>query len=206
MICYLKIYQPINQAAWSIAALILAFVAAQITKKINAKFPSEEASKQQLLTIFTATSCAFLTMSFLIVLPKEFCPIFFAAQILALSWINKGFDLKVLRKIANVCLVIFGILVAVQILNSSDKSLVYFAAPALMLFIASRLFIRKGDDRLVQYLEIFTVTLAVASAYLTLRNNFAINFTSRGIFTDILCIYAVICLWFGKKFDRHVFY
>ena len=202
---YLKIYQPINQVAWSITALILAFLAAQITKKINAKFPNEESSKQQLLAIFAATSCAFLTMSFLIVLPQEFFPIFFAAQILALSWINNGVDVKALRKIANVCLVIFGILVAVQILNSSDKSLIYFVAPALMMFLASRLFVRKGDDRLVQYLEIFTVTLAVAAAYFTLQNNFAISFTRRGIFTDILCIYAVICLWFGKKFDRRVF-
>lgn len=229
-----------NQPIWGEIALVGSFLAAQVTKKINSKFNKEEEIRQHLLAIFAIISTAFLSIACTIELQKEFLPIVFASQILAMSWINNRVDIVALPKIAQALFAIFVLLLTPQILvifelvlcslvgeahgALSDlvmikNPLIYFGIPALELVTAS-LFLTKqkdgakqGGNDFVELLEAAAVILTTLASYYLVRSIFSVNinvlankagFVERGVITNVFCLYAVLCLWLGRKFNRNI--
>jgi uncharacterized membrane protein len=209
LIGYYKIYFNSPEPAknfWVIIALILAALSVRLAYRIRLTFKNDEAASQNLLAIFALSASAFLSVAFFTMLESKFLPVFFAVQILAISWINNKVKVDALKNIAQINGVIFAILTLPEIFFlSSEGSIFYLGLPAIAIFISSQLFAKKQDDEFVKCLEISSIILAVIAAYigLTIDVQSEVEFFRSAIFTDLLCIYALFCLWFSNKFKRH---
>ncbi len=83
--------------------------------------------------------------------------------------------------------------------------------PALFFATSSYLLRPQKDDRLVRLLEISAITLVVVMGYYLVKHVFHIDenvmflkagFIERGIVTNIIFVYGLLCLWIGKRFTR----
>jgi len=101
---------------WGILALGLFSLSVFAVIQILNRFHGEEGTKQHLLTAYTLTATAFLSIGLALGLNEEFLTIALATEILAVSWINGYVNIKALRFLAGLLAALFGILIIPQIL------------------------------------------------------------------------------------------
>lgn len=217
---------------WGLIAIMLSVVSVNIVREISSRFSGDEKSRQKLLAIFAVTTTAFLSLAFTIELDREFLSVAFAAQLLAISWVNTRVDITALRKIAAVVACIFGLLLVPQIIlliqitvyslveaklyaHSSvpiiDWPLFQLGVPAIM-FVGSSILLRKQrDSKLVRIFEVSAIALVAVMGYYLTRHAFHIDenvlfvkagFAERGVITNILFLYGLACFWIGRKYNR----
>lgn len=188
--------------------------------------------KQKLLTIFTLTATTFLSLGLAIIVKQKLLPIAFATQIFVMSWINAKVDIKSLRTIIILLMGVFIFLLLPQIsffLQLLINSLLVFNSglavdystihsPVLqlglpaILFGASSVLLRKQiDDKLVRFLEYVGIILLGLMLYCLERYIYhgqgreflsRASFTERGVITDIILSYGLVCIWLGRQFLR----
>ena len=175
---------------------------------------------------------AFLSIGLTVELKREFLSVAFAAEVLAVAWINTKIDIKALRWIAALLACVFGFLLLPQfilVVQLTAFSLVeaklylqegipivnwpffQLGLPALCFMSASYLLRRERDDRLVSYLEAASIGLVGLMGYYLTRRLFHLDqnvlfvqagFIERGVITNVLFIYGIACLCAGRKFAR----
>ncbi|MCE2926260.1 MAG: DUF2339 domain-containing protein [Rickettsiales bacterium] len=217
---------------WGVIALEFAVIASLVLKKLYKDIPQDYPYKQHVLAIYAATSTAFLSIGLTIELPREFLSVAFAAQLLAITWINSKVDVKALRYIVGVLACVFGFLLIPQILllvQLTAYSLVeaqlalqkgipivnwptfQLGLPALFFVAGSYLLRLQKDDRLVRSLEIAAIALIGVMGYYLTRHAFHVDenvlfvkagFVERGVITNILFVYGLACLWIGRNYSR----
>jgi uncharacterized membrane protein len=228
---------------WGFFSLGLFILSVCAVIQILNQFKDTEDTKQYLLTVFTLTATAFLSIGLALELTTGFLTIALSVEILAVSWINRHVTIKVLRPITGILAILFGILLVPQILvqifllSISQKTdvLYYFYAqtdvlsylqskipsvkwslfhlglPALMFGLSSFWLRQQKDDRLIRAFEMIGIGLVAVLSYYLTRHAFHINesllfakstFIERGMFTNILFLYGLACLWLGRIYDR----
>jgi uncharacterized membrane protein len=217
---------------WGMLALAFAGLSTYALQNIMQHVPSDHPQKQHLMAIYAATSTAFLSIALTIELPQEFLSVAFAAQLLAITWINTKVEVKALRTIVGILACVFGFLLIPQILllvQLTAYSLVearlalqadipivnwptfQLGLPALFFVIGSYFLRTQKDDRLVRSLEIAAIALIGVMGYYLTRHAFHVDenvlfvkagFIERGVITNILFAYGVACLWIGRNFAR----
>ncbi|MBI2707049.1 MAG: DUF2339 domain-containing protein [Proteobacteria bacterium] len=101
---------------WGVLALGLFFLSCLAVVQVLNRFQGEEGIKEHLLTIFTLTATTFLSIGLTLELNHEFLTVALATETLAVSWINRHVQIKVLRPLAGALAIIFGVLIIPQIL------------------------------------------------------------------------------------------
>lgn len=217
---------------WGGIAIGLSLLSIVMVKEIFEKFNSDQAIKQQLLTIFILTTTVFLSLGLAIILKQKLLPFAFAAQIFVMSWINTKVEIKSLRNIAILLIWVFVILLLPQIsfflqfgMNSlfifkpeflTDFSVInspifQLGLPAILFGASSILWRKQIDDKLVKFLEFSGIILLSLMTYCLVRYIYhgyesfflsSASFTERGMITDIILLYGLICLWTGRQFLR----
>lgn len=218
---------------WGLMALGLAALGTYALQKIMQDVPETHPQKQHLLAIYAAAVTAFISLGLSIELKREFLSVAFAAEVLALAWINSRVTITQLRRIAAATAAVFGFLLMPQILlliqltafslvearlhlqdgiPIVDWPLFQLGLPALCFFASAVLLRRQKDDRLVRSLETAAVALLGVMGYYLTRHAFHIDenvlfvkagFIERGVITNIIFAYGLVCLWAGRHFARH---
>lgn len=98
-----------------IALGLFALSVCAVTHVLN-RFQGEDDIKQRLLTVYTLTATAFLSIGLSLELSREFLTIALATEVLAISWINGHVHIKALRFIAGLLACFFALLIIPQIL------------------------------------------------------------------------------------------
>ena len=219
---------------WGCAALALAGAAMYALQEIRDRY-HDHPYKSYLLAIFAGTATAFISIGLTIELKREFLSVAFAAQMLAVSWINSRIPIKALRPICMVLALVFGFLLIPQILLLVQLQLYSFlevnlswhesipivqwptfqlGVPALMFLGASDFLRLDKDGKLVQALELAAVGLVAVMGYYLTRYVFHVyadvifatsGFFERGLITNILFVYGLACFFIGRRFDRVAF-
>jgi uncharacterized membrane protein len=217
---------------WGLLALVFAGFGTIALQKIIADVPADHPQKQHLMAIYAGSATAFLSIALTIELPREFLSVALAAQLFAISWINLRVDVKALRHIISILACVFGFLLIPQILllvQLTAHSLVeaqlalqqnipivnsptfQLGLPALFFVAGSYLLRLQNDDRLVRSLEIASIALIGVMGYYFTRHSFHIDenvlfvkagFVERGVITNILFVYGLLCLWIGRNYLR----
>jgi uncharacterized membrane protein len=168
-------------------------------------------------------------------LDREFLSVAIVMQMLAISWINNQLSIKALRSIIVVLACIFGLLLLPQIiliiqlvLYSLVGAKIYLQAslpivkwpifqlgvPAIAFFTSSYLLRRQQYSKIIDIFEIITISLITIMGYYITRNILNPNenilfikagFFERGIITNILFIYGLLCLYISRKFKYITF-
>nr|WP_256466326.1 DUF2339 domain-containing protein [Wolbachia endosymbiont of Oedothorax gibbosus] len=217
---------------WGILALAFGGFSTYVLQNILRAVPENYPKKQHLMAIYAAMSTAFLSTALTIELPREFLSVAFAAQLFATTWINTKIKVKALRYIIGILACVFGFLLIPQILLLTqltvyslveaklaiqngipivDWPIFQLGLPALFFMMGSYLLRQQKDDKLVHLLEISAIALIGVMGYYLIRHTFHINesvlfvkagFIERGVITNILFVYGLVCLWIGKHFVR----
>lgn len=219
---------------WGFAALALAGAAVHAVQEIRTRFAAHP-YLDSLLAVFAATATAFISIGLTIELKAEFLSVAFAAEVLALAWINHRIPIKALRPLCLVLALVFGFLLIPQIVllvQLTAYSLVeaklyiqqsipivqwplfQLGVPAAMFLGAAYLLRQERDGRLVRALELAAVALVAVMGYYLTRHAFHVDadvlfvkagFFERGVITNILFVYGLGCFWVGRRFDRTAF-
>lgn len=187
---------------WGFLALGLFALSVLVVIDVLNRFQGDEEIKQWLLTVFTLTATAFLSIGLTIELNEEFLVIALATEILAVSWINGYVTIKALRPIAGILAIIFGIIIIPQIflqilllsntfadshmnqqglwglqnnIPSINWSLFHLGLPALMFGVSSVLLREQKDDFFVKSFEMTAIGLITVMTYYFTRHGFHIN-------------------------------
>jgi len=217
---------------WGLLALMFTGLGTAALHKIIKDVPTKHSQKQHLMAIYAGASTAFLSIALTIELPREFLTVAFATQLFAMTWINTKVQVKALRYIVGLLALVFGFLLIPQILllvQLTAYSLVeaqlalqkgipivnwptfQLGLPALFFVAGSYLLRKQKDDRLVHSLEITAIALIGVMGYYLTRHAFHVDedvlfvkagFVERGVITNILFIYGLVCLWIGRNYLR----
>lgn len=187
---------------WGFLALGLFVLSVCVVVQVLNRFQGEENMKQLLLTIFTLTATAFLSIGLTIELKEEFLTIALCTEILAISWINGYVQIKALRPIAGFLALLFGILLIPKVIfqisllsnifagfymnnlailalqkdiPSVNWSLFHLGLPALMFGTSSFLSRQEKDDFLTRAFEMTAIGLITVMTYYLIRHGFHIN-------------------------------
>ncbi len=221
---------------WGFAALALCGAAITAISEIQIGFKDNEKTKQQLLAIFASVASAFLAIALTIELKREFLSVAIAAEVLAIAWISSRVEIKALRYIAAALACVFGFLLIPQVIllvQLTVYSLVeqelnlqegipivnwpifQLGLPALMFAVASKILRNEKDGQLIRALEVSAIALVGVMGYYLTRHAFHINenvlfvkagFIERGVITNILFVYGLSCLFFGRYFNRQAIF
>lgn len=101
---------------WGFLALGLFVLSVFAVVQILNQFQGKWDVKQHLLTFFTLTATAFLSIGVTLELNHEFLTVVLATEILAISWIKRHVQIRALPWLAGVLAIIFGLLIIPQIL------------------------------------------------------------------------------------------
>lgn len=101
---------------WGVLAFVLFGFSVAVVVQVLNQFKGVEEIKQRLLTAFTLTATAFLSIGLSLELSSQFFTIALATEILAISWINGYVHIKALRFLAGLLAVFFTILIIPQLL------------------------------------------------------------------------------------------
>lgn len=101
---------------WGILSLGLFLLSVLVIVQILNFIPTEDKDKQKLLTIFTLTGAAFLSIGLTLELDQEFLTLALATEILVISWLNRYVDIKALRHLSGGFAVLFGVLIMPKII------------------------------------------------------------------------------------------
>jgi uncharacterized membrane protein len=217
---------------WGALALVFAGLGTRVLREIMRDVPDSYPQKQSLLALYAATGTAFLSIALTVELPREFLSVAFAAQLLAIAWINTKVAVSSLRYIAGILACVFGLLLLPQILllvqltayslteaelplldgvPIVDWPLFQLGVPAVCFVMGSYFLRAQKDDRLVHLLEVSAIALVGIMGYYLIRHAFHIDeniifvkagFFERGIITNSLFVYGLGCLWIGRRYLR----
>jgi uncharacterized membrane protein len=217
---------------WGFIAVAFSGLSVFALNKIIQDVPSEHHQKQHIMAVYAGAATAFLSIGMTIELPREFLSVAFAAQMLAMSWINTRININALRIIVGILAGVFGFLLIPQILllvqltvyslvetqlylqksvPIVDWPIFQLGLPALFFVISSYFLRLQKDDRLVRLMEITTIALIGVMGYYLTRHIFHVDenilfvkagFVERSVISNILFIYALVCLWVGKRYSR----
>lgn len=187
---------------WGLAALLVSVLAIQMLQKIRLNFTGVAEDRERLLAVFAVLATSFVSIALSIELHRDFLPVAFAAQVLALGWINGKVDIQALRPIAGAVFCVFTALFipqAIQLLEIAANSGIYFSSrthwqlpvpdgtsiirspwfhlglPGLLFAGASLLLRAQKDDNLVRCLEAAAVLLSGLMLYYLTRNVFKVE-------------------------------
>lgn len=216
---------------WGGLALALAAISVYSVRRIQEHFKAET-QKEHLLAIFAVAATAFVSLAMTVLLDEKNLPLAFAAEVLAVAWISRRAEIAVLRPVTGILAVIFAgllvpqILLLVQLTAFSlielelplQASVPLVEAPVLRLglpaafFIAAAVFLRqKADDWLVRSLELAAIALGAVMGYYLTRQLMNLDenvlyvkagFLERGIITNVLFLYGLLCFWIGRRYLR----
>ncbi|MCH2038508.1 MAG: DUF2339 domain-containing protein, partial [Rickettsiales bacterium] len=219
---------------WGTFALIATFAMVHLVFVIH-EMDIPTALREKLYAVFCVAATSFLSIGLFIECAREFLSLAFAAQILAISWINSKVTVKALRPICMVLSVIFALLLTPQILLMLQLTIyslfeariyvqsevpivsypiVQLGLPALMMVTASYYLRKQHDGTFVYWLESAFIIMIATTGYYFMRNIMhpdqnvlfiKADFIERGILTNKLLVYAFLCLWSGRIFKRHIF-
>jgi uncharacterized membrane protein len=217
---------------WGLAAMILAAAAVVALRQVMERLAVEGRLKDYALAAFAATASAFVSVGLGIELERDFLPVAFAAEVLALAWIMTRIEVPGLRQIAIVVAIVFTVLLAPQLLlllqlaifslTQVDMGfqrtppivawpLFQLGLPAIFLGTASVLLRQKRDDVAVRCFEAGAVALLGVMAYYVTRHLFHApedvlfvvgSFSERAVTTNILYLFGLAVLWVGTHFSR----
>jgi uncharacterized membrane protein len=101
---------------WGFLSLGLFLLCVLVIIQVLNFIPTEDKNKQKLLTIFTLTGAAFLSIGLTLELDQEFLTLALATEILVISWLNCYVNIKVLRPLAGALAIIFGVLLVPKLI------------------------------------------------------------------------------------------
>lgn len=217
---------------WGAAALTLAVMSIYAIFKIKQRF-SDDAHRDHLYAIFAVAATTFISLALYIELDREFLSVALATEMLAIAWINSKVSIRALRPIIVVLAGIFALLLWPQVMRIIRYSLLtppgqylqlsvpivqwplfQLGVPAAMFFGSAYLLRRQQDNRLIQILEGVAIALGAVMIYYFTRNSLNPDqnvllikaaFIERGIITNILFVYGLLCLWAGRRYRRVAF-
>jgi uncharacterized membrane protein len=194
-----SIYTVLNVAntgalhLWGFIAIVLALLFAILTAGLMRR-TADEKLRDRLLAVTALTSTAFLSIALTIEVRREFLAVAFAAETLAVCWINTRVSITALRKIAGILFTVFALLMAEQLLvllavimNSlfgyslklwsgslplAQDPIFQLGLPMVMIGLASWLLQRQRDGRLAEIFEMATVGLGALLLYYLTRHAF----------------------------------
>jgi uncharacterized membrane protein len=218
---------------WGILAFALSALSIKVLTQTMRDVPEDHAQKQHLLAVFSAAATAFVSIGLCVEVDHAFLPVAIAGEVLALAWISARIDIQALRKITAIVAGVFAIVLFPQILFllqiaiyslvearldiQNDIPIVNWpifqlGLPALF-FLGSSIFLRrKKDGSLVKAFEVVAISLAGMMGYYFSRHLMHPNenilfvkpgFAERGVITNILFAYGLLCLWLGKRYARN---
>lgn len=217
---------------WGMLAFVFAGLGIYALQHIMKTIPHDHPQKQPIMAVYASIATAFLSIALTIELPREFLSVAFAVQLCAIAWINTKVDVKALRYIAGVLACIFGFLLLPQLLLLAQLAVYsmiearlalqktvpivnwpafQLGLPAVLFAVSSYFLRRQKDDRLVQALEMAAIALLGVMGYYLTRHAFHVDenvvfqkmsFIERGVITNVLFIYGLLCLWIGRHYAR----
>jgi uncharacterized membrane protein len=213
---------------WGILAFALAGLSIIFLQRIIKVAPEGDA-KENVLSILAITATAFISTGMTVELEYNFLPVALTIQMLAMSWINTKLPIRLMREMAYVLAIAFGILMLNPLThlfsaygytyNSGhsyilDAPLFYLGIPALM-FFATTFFLKvEKDDWLVQIFEGVAIALFSMTIYIIVRKFFhpdlkfileASTFTERGILTNLAFIAGLLLILSGQRYERQTY-
>jgi hypothetical protein len=173
---------------WGFIAMILALAFAALTARLMKALPDDEERRQRLLAVAALTSTAFLSIALTIEVREKFMAVAFAAQTLAVCWVNTKVNIQALRKIAAGVFGVFMLLMFQQILmlaalviNSlfghsldfwsgkdypiATDPMFQIGLPMILIGLSAWFVQRQRDGRLAETLEVATVGLGALLLY-----------------------------------------
>ncbi len=234
LIGYDKLYNTLHFASgphfWGMLALALGAVASLVAMKLHKDIPDDHAHKDFVVGLYAATATAFISTCLALELEHMFLPLAIAGEVLALGWINARSGLKVFRKLAAVLACVYGVLMVFKLALALNvivfgsgygtgtpvlwHPLVQLALPAALFLSAATFLRQKEDGSLPHRLEIAAVMLFGAGAHFFVYRmlhpgqsplHISVDFTERGVLTDVIFIYAAFCLYAGRELARKSF-
>jgi uncharacterized membrane protein len=220
---------------WGSLAMALALLFLGAAMWAARRLPASLA-KERVLAIYALACSAFVALTFFIELQREFLSVAIAAELLAAAWIATKTQIPSLRIIAGLLGLTFAFLLLPQILlliQLAAYSIIGFewdlqetipivdypnfqlALPAGLFLVAAHSLRRGGDGLLVRTLEFAAVALIALWGYYTTSRLFhpgenvlfaRAGFLERGMITNVLFVYGLLCLWIGRNFARGAFF
>jgi uncharacterized membrane protein len=182
---------------WGFAAMALGGLFTLLTVRLMQMFRGDDALRQRLLAVSALTATAFLSIAMTIEVRHEFLAVAFAAQLLAVCWVNLKVDIRALRNIAAILFGVFVFLMGEQLLmliaiiiNSlfgarmdlwhgrlplAEDPMFQLGLPMAMVGLSSYLVQRQRDGRLAEIFEMATVGLGALLLYYVMRNVFRMD-------------------------------
>ncbi len=182
---------------WGMIALVLAAGFTALTALFMKKFRGEDALRQQILAVTALTATAFMSVALTIEVDTDSLPVAFAAEILAVCWINLKVDIKALREIAAILFGVFIFLMGDQLLmlasvvvNSlfgqsldfwhgrlplAEDPMFHIGLPMLMIGGSAWLVQRQRDGKLAEVFEMATAALGALLIYYATRHVFHVE-------------------------------
>lgn len=219
---------------WGGLAIILTAMAVYVLFRIYNKLEGYP-YKEHLYTIFTVAATTFISLALFIELDKEFLSVAVATQVLALAWINNKVSIASLRSITAIVACVFGFVLLPQILllfQLTAFSLVeaklhlqeavpivkwpffQLGIPACMLLGSAYLLCKQRDNNLIRWFEVASIALIAVMGYYVTRNIIhpdsdvlfiKAGFNERGIITNVLFVYGLLCMFCGRYWGRWAF-
>ncbi len=192
-------------------------------------------TRDYMVAIFAVVAAANIAFGLTVEIEQQFLGIAFAAQLLAVAWINARLRLKVLDGIALALSAVFAVLLVPQMLllvrlsvvglvgtdlniqesvPIVDSPIFQLGLPAALFLFTARELRRARDGRFVFCLEAAAIGLAGLMGYYLTRHAFNIDanvllveagFLERGVTTSVLFAFGLACLWLGRRFARPAF-
>lgn len=216
---------------WGALALGIALGFAGLVTKVFRGFEGDEALRDRLLALFTLVTTAFLSISLLIEVHRDFLTVAFAAEMLATCWVASKIDIKALRKTAGILFGVFLLCLLPQLLllfglaaNSlfgvnmgkvmpplASEPLFQLGLPMAMAGASSWFLRLRADGKLVEALEVAVVGLGALMLYYLARHVFKVpedvvfrkaGFFERGIITNIFFGAAMLTVYGGRLYSR----
>ena len=182
---------------WGIIAIALASVFTLLTAQFMRLFKGDDSLRQQILAVTVLTATAFLSIALTIEVRHQFLAVAFAAETLAVCWVNLKVDIKALRQVAAILFGVFVALMGEQLLMLcalvvhslfgqsldlwnghlplAEDPMFQLGLPMAMIGLSSYLIQRHHDGKLAEAFEIATVALGALLMYYLTRQIFRVD-------------------------------
>ncbi len=220
---------------WASLAMALALMFFGAAMWAARRLPASLA-KERVLAIYALACSAFIALTFFIELQREFLSVAIAAELLAVAWIATKTQIPSLRIVAGLLGLTFAFLLLPQIvllIQLAAYSIIgvewhlqetipivdypnfQLALPAGLFLLAAHTLRRGGDGLLVRTLEFGALALIALWGYYTTSRLFHPgenvlfargSVLERGMITNVLFAYGVLCLWIGRNLRRSAFF
>jgi uncharacterized membrane protein len=192
--------------------------------------------KERVLAVYALATTAFVALTFVIELDREFLSVAIAAELLAVAWIATKTSISSLRAIAGLLGLAFAFLLLPQILlllQLSAYSIIgiewhlqdsipivdyptfQLALPAVLFLLAAYVLRRGGDGLLIRVFEFAALALIALWGFYTTASLFhpgedvlfvEAGFLEAGVITNVLFLFGLACLYIGRIFSRIAFF